>query len=261
MQLHPAVPRWKVCNDGRFREPVGAESLLLLRTVVPFVKMYLQHSLVNDGLLLLTRTQRHLVCPHHLEEVQHTFRKEEASEVLIYVDCFLVFHDYKGTSFLRIYLYSQTFTSYQTRKFASVPFYHYLCKGAIPPHLPGSEEQNLVVIEAFLEAAKRFARGGYDVIVDGIVGPWFLDPWKKAAQEKYEVHYFILRASKEETLRRAIARAKLDRELNIELVETMWDQFRHLGHCERYALDTTELSVEETVSTIQEKIDERSYLL
>ena len=48
-------------------------------------------------------------------------------------------------------------------------FYHYLSKGAIPPHLPESNEQNLIVIEAFLEAAKRYARGGYDVIVDGIV--------------------------------------------------------------------------------------------
>ena len=35
-------------------------------------------------------------------------------------------------------------------------FYHYLSKGAIPPHLPESNEQNLVVIEAFLEAAKRY---------------------------------------------------------------------------------------------------------
>ncbi|EMI4187598.1 hypothetical protein AAFT40_002005, partial [Campylobacter jejuni] len=39
---------------------------------------------------------------------------------------------------------------------------------AIPPHLPESNEQNLIVIEAFLEAAKRYARGGYDVIVDGV---------------------------------------------------------------------------------------------
>ena len=39
-------------------------------------------------------------------------------------------------------------------------FYHYLSKGAIPPHLPEANEQNLVVIEAFLEAAKRYARGG-----------------------------------------------------------------------------------------------------
>ena len=44
-------------------------------------------------------------------------------------------------------------------------FFHYLSKGAIPPHLPESNKQNLVVIEAFLEAAKRYARGGYDVIV------------------------------------------------------------------------------------------------
>ena len=36
-------------------------------------------------------------------------------------------------------------------------FYHYLSKGAIPPHLPESNEQNLIVIEAFLEAAKRKA--------------------------------------------------------------------------------------------------------
>ena len=35
-------------------------------------------------------------------------------------------------------------------------FFHYLSKGAIPPHLPESNEQNLVVIEAFLEAAKLY---------------------------------------------------------------------------------------------------------
>ena len=80
-------------------------------------------------------------------------------------------------------------------------FYHYLSKGAIPPHLPESNKQNLVVIEAFLEAAKRYARGGYDVIVDGIVGPWFLEPWKALAQEDYEVHYIVLRASMEIRLR------------------------------------------------------------
>ena len=68
-------------------------------------------------------------------------------------------------------------------------FYHYLSKGAIPPHLPESNEQNLIVIEAFLEAAKRYARGGYDVIVDGIIGPWFLEPWLNIVREHYEVHY------------------------------------------------------------------------
>lgn len=51
-----------------------------------------------------------------------------------------------------------------------------------------------------MEAAKRFARGGYDVIVDGIIGPWFLAPWLNIVQEGYEVNYIILRTNKEETL-------------------------------------------------------------
>ena len=140
-------------------------------------------------------------------------------------------------------------------------FFHYLSKGAIPPHLPESNEQNLVVIEAFLEAAKRYARGGYDVIVDGIIGPWFLKPWQSLVREHYEVHYIILRASKEETLKRAVERSKLDRKTNIELVETMWEQFCNLGIYESNVVDTTTYSIQETVSAVQEKIASRAALL
>ena len=134
-------------------------------------------------------------------------------------------------------------------------------KGAIPPHLPESNEQNLIVIEAFLEAAKRYARGGYDVIVDGIIGPWFLKPWQSLVREHYEVHYIILRASKEETLKRAVERSKLDRKTNIELVETMWEQFCNLGIYESNVVDTTNYSIQETVSAVQEKIASRAALL
>ena len=170
-------------------------------------------------------------------------------------------------------------------------FYHYLSKGAIPPHLPESNEQNLVVIEAFLEAAKRYVRGGYDVIVDGIVGPWFLEPWLNIVQEHYdvrggydvivdgivgpwflepwlnivqehyEVHYIVLRASKEETMKRAIERSKLDRETNVELVETMWKQFSNLGIYELNVIDTTAHSIKDTVSAVKEKIVSDTALL
>lgn len=133
-------------------------------------------------------------------------------------------------------------------------FFHYLSKGAIPPHLPESNKQNLVVIEAFLEAAKRYARGGYDVIVDGIVGPWFLEPWKALAQEDYEVHYIVLRASKKETMKRAVERSKLDRKTNIELVETMWEQFSVLGIYESNVIDTTTFTIKDTVSAIKERV-------
>lgn len=140
-------------------------------------------------------------------------------------------------------------------------FYHYLSKGAIPPHLPESDAQNLIVIEAFLEAAKRYARGGYEVIVDGIVRPWFLEPWLNTAGEGYEVHYIVLRAGREETMRRAAGRSKLSRETNLRLVEAMWEQFCHMGIYEQNVIDTTSLSAAETVAAIQEKIRSGTALL
>lgn len=140
-------------------------------------------------------------------------------------------------------------------------FYHYLCKGAIPPHLPESNEQNLIVIEATIESAKRYARGGYDVIVDGIVGPWFLEPWLKIVHDGCEVHYIILRASKEETMQRAINRSKEDKEKNIELVDVMWGQFNNLAGYEQNVIDTTDCSMMDTVSAIKEKISNRTALL
>lgn len=140
-------------------------------------------------------------------------------------------------------------------------FYHALCKGAIPPHLPESNEQNRIVTEAFLAAAKRYARGGYDVVVDGIIGPWFLEPWLDAAWQGYEVHYIVLRASKEETMKRAVGRAKLDGETNIALVEAMWAQFQHLGAYESHTIDTETLSIVDAVSAIKEKISSKTALL
>ena len=140
-------------------------------------------------------------------------------------------------------------------------FYHYLRKGAIPPHLPESNEQNLVVIEAFLEAAKRYVHGGYDVIVDGIIGPWFLEPWLNIVREGYEVHYIVLRANRNETMRRAVGRSKLDEGTNIELVETMWEQFCDLGVYERNVIETTNFSIRDTVSAIKEKVSDGTALL
>ena len=117
-------------------------------------------------------------------------------------------------------------------------FFHYLKKGAIPPHLPES-------------IAQRFVRGGYDVYVDGIVGPWFLEPWLGAAREGYDVHYIVLRASREITLRRAVERSKLDLKTNTELVEVMWEQFCDLGKYEANVIDTTNQTVPETIESIK----------
>lgn len=140
-------------------------------------------------------------------------------------------------------------------------FYHYLCKGSVPPHLPESHEQNAIVIEAFLEAAKCYVRGGYDVIVDGIIGPWFLAPWIKTAEDNYEVHYILLRAGRETTMKRAVERSKLSEESNLELVKVMWEQFENLGQYESNVINTTDLSIAETVSIVKNEIEKKTKLL
>ena len=73
--------------------------------------------------------------------------------------------------------------------------------------------------------------------------------------------HIVLRADKEETMKRAIERSKLDRETNIELVETMWEQFGNLGAYEKNTLDTTQLSVEDTVSAIKGRVANKATLL
>lgn len=75
-------------------------------------------------------------------------------------------------------------------------FYHYLSKGAIPPHLPNSSEQNRIVIEAFLEAAKRYVQGGYDVIVDGIIGPEYGFNYKRKNLRQNKFTLFSIAPSK-----------------------------------------------------------------
>ena len=48
-------------------------------------------------------------------------------------------------------------------------------RGRIAPYLPQAHRQNRIVIDVVAHAAFGYAAGGYQVICDGIVGPWFID--------------------------------------------------------------------------------------
>ena len=54
-------------------------------------------------------------------------------------------------------------------------------------------------------------------------------------------------------MKRAIERSKLDRETNVELVETMWKQFSNLGIYELNVIDTTAHSIKDTVFSSKRK--------
>jgi hypothetical protein len=64
------------------------------------------------------------------------------------------------------------------------------------------------VLEAIVAAVVAYARGGYDVVVDGIVGPWFLPPFDKLVrQDGLAVSNVVLRPDLETALARAKRRS------------------------------------------------------
>ena len=62
-------------------------------------------------------------------------------------------------------------------------------------------------MEALAASAAIYARDGYEVAVDGIVGRWFFDPWQATAREHgLDLRYVALIPGEAETVARATAR-------------------------------------------------------
>lgn len=134
-------------------------------------------------------------------------------------------------------------------------FYLSIRKGYISTWLPEAQEQNILVLEAFTASAIRYAVGGYEVIVDGIIGPWYLEPWLKAVQDGFDVRFVVLRPDEQTAVARAVARQP-GALLNPEIVRKMWRYFAHLGQYESHALDTSIHTIDESVATIRETLAE-----
>jgi predicted kinase len=73
---------------------------------------------------------------------------------------------------------------------------------AIEPTRPESHHQNTVIMRALACSARTFAEGGYGVILDGVIGPWFLPVLRDELSGGVGVSYLILRVSEAEALRR-----------------------------------------------------------
>lgn len=70
-------------------------------------------------------------------------------------------------------------------------FFGFIVRGYQDPWKPEAHQQNTVVVTAAAAAAGRLAAGGYWVVYDGVIGPWFLDDFLHAAALP-EIHYVVL---------------------------------------------------------------------
>jgi predicted kinase len=117
-------------------------------------------------------------------------------------------------------------------------FYRSIRTGFVLPFLPEAQRQNEVVVEAIVGTVGTFARGGYDVVVDGIVGPWFLPPFRAMAERDHLVlSYVVLRPDLATTLARAKERIG-DELKDVDAIAGLHRAFEQLGNLEHHAIDT-----------------------
>ena len=137
--------------------------------------------------------------------------------------------------------------------------FHWIVSGYVPPWRPGTRHQNGTVMAAMANAAVQFARGGYDVFVDGIIGPWFLPHWLNAAPDPTQ--YVVLRPDRQVALARATDRHTPDALVDPEPVAKMFDAFEDLGAFEAHVVDSSGQDVDATVEALDRELRYGSYLL
>ena len=132
-------------------------------------------------------------------------------------------------------------------------FYDWIRSGFVAPYLPGAARQNEVVLGVLAEAACGYARGGYDVVLDGVIGPWALEPFREAAKrDGLELSYAVLRPSLEVTLTRATERE--GRHLKeVEPIQGLYAAFAELGELERCVIDSTGQSIDQTAADVRNR--------
>lgn len=136
-------------------------------------------------------------------------------------------------------------------------FWAYIKQGHLEPWLPEAAAQNRTVMAVAAAAAERYALGGYFVIVDGVIGPWFVEAFAGLA---VPTHYLVLRTSREEAIRRCVARGG-NTLSDPAVVGELHAQFADLGRFERHAIDVTGLSPDAAVLGVETALGARQGLL
>jgi cytidylate kinase len=140
-------------------------------------------------------------------------------------------------------------------------FYRSIRAGFVLPFLPEAQRQNEVVIEAIVGTVVTFARGGYDVLVDGIVGPWFLPPFRAAAEHgELAMSYIVLRPSLDITVSRATERGRTELR-DVGAITGLHAAFAQLGDLEDHAIDTGGLDAEQTAAEVRRLLVSGKYRL
>jgi len=129
-------------------------------------------------------------------------------------------------------------------------FLHAIRSGFVEPWLPQSRAQNAVVTRAFAGAGAVYAGAGYAVVLDGVVGPWFLDIYRDAARAiGADLDYAVLLPERAVAVARARGR---DADPLSPYPPRIFDGFADMAQFSAHVLDTTSMSIEAAASIVRE---------
>lgn len=132
-------------------------------------------------------------------------------------------------------------------------FFGFIDQGYQLPWTPQAHQQNEIVVSAAAAAAGRLCAGGYTVVYDGVIGPWFVDDFVHATGVT-RLHYAVLLPPEAVCLRRVESRMRhgftdlaAARHMYVEFADSEADR-RHLitdvvdatalaGHIHQLVLD------------------------
>jgi hypothetical protein len=132
-------------------------------------------------------------------------------------------------------------------------FFAFVSAGWIEPWLPEAHRQNEVVLGAAAAAAGRFVAGGYTVVYDGVVGPWFL-PTFAPATGLDEFAYAVLLPPEDVCVSRVGTRTGHGF-TDSDAARHMYRQFADAGVEERHVLRTDPAPPSQLATEILERLE------
>lgn len=139
-------------------------------------------------------------------------------------------------------------------------FYAYIQKGFVEPWRPESQHQNITLMNAIAASAAACAEGDYEVVVDGIIGAWFLDPWL-ALTARHDVRYVVLLPDVAQTVSRGVARTAPGAMTDEAVIRQMHAAFHDFPNPAGHVRDTTGESAEATVAAVSAGLAEGRFRL
>jgi hypothetical protein len=119
----------------------------------------------------------------------------------------------------------------------------------IVPSLPEAHAQNATVMRAVARAA-AYNQDGYGVVIDGVIGPWYLDVFRTEVERTgARLHYVVLRADSREAPVRE------------EIIRSMHPQFARLGALENHAVDTSSKTIALVLAELLEAMRANRFVL